>query len=341
MDPIFIIGTERSGTNLLRLILNSHSNIAVPHPPHILKNFFELEPLYGDLSEARNFRRLVNDVVRLVELHSYPWEMRIDRDKVVSEARERDLVNVYFAVYDQYRQKAGKKRWGCKSTFMINHVALVRHYYPDAKFIYMVRDGRDVAVSAKDVIFNRYSVYYIAKLWREEQLTGMYWLNKLPRQNMLLLKYEELLSVPEGAVRNLCSFLGESYEGQMLDFFNTSEAKKSSSLSRAWRNTSGPIMRNNIGKYKAALTPSEIALFEAIAGRELDYFAYKLENPAHILEGMRGRGIKFRMKYLWEEMFLMLRAQLKSLFTDRNIFLRCRKYLFLKSVRISRRIRWQ
>lgn len=341
MDPIFIIGTERSGTNLLRLILNSHSNIAIPHPPHILKNFFKLEPLYGNLAEGSNFKRLVNDVVRLVELHSYPWEMKIDRDKVCAAVKEKNLINIYFSVYEQYRLHTGKKRWGCKSTFMINHVALIRHYYPHARFIYMVRDGRDVAASAKSAIFNHYSVYYIAKLWREEQLTGIYWLNKLPRENILLLKYEELLNNPESTVYNICSFLGEDCEERMFDFFNTQEAKKSGSLSRAWQNTSSPIMRDNIGKFKTALKTPEITLFEAIAGRELDYLAYKLENPFYILEGLRARGVKFRVKYFREEIFLMLKAQLKSFFTDKNIILRCKKYLFLKFIRISRLIRWR
>ncbi|MCR4286857.1 MAG: sulfotransferase, partial [Deltaproteobacteria bacterium] len=56
-SPIFIIGTERSGTNLLRLILNAHPNIALPHPPHIMKNFSGLVPLYHYLGVDGNFRR--------------------------------------------------------------------------------------------------------------------------------------------------------------------------------------------------------------------------------------------------------------------------------------------
>jgi len=72
MDPIFIIGTERSGTNLLRPILNSHFHIAIPHPPHIMKNFYKLEPLYTDLNKDAQFKRLIKDVVAMVELHPYP-----------------------------------------------------------------------------------------------------------------------------------------------------------------------------------------------------------------------------------------------------------------------------
>ncbi len=134
MEPIFIIGTERSGTNLLRLILNSHSNIAIPHPPHIMKNFFKLEPLYGDLDSDANFKKLVKDVVIVVELHPYPWGIKLDKQRIFRDAEERKLINVFFAIYNQYLASTNKKRWGCKSTFMIHHVALIRRYYPHAKF---------------------------------------------------------------------------------------------------------------------------------------------------------------------------------------------------------------
>ena len=77
-DPIFIIGTERSGSNLLRLILNAHSEIAVPHPPHVMSYFGPLEKYYGDLSRESNFRRLAKDVIVHLRSHIHPWEVEVD-----------------------------------------------------------------------------------------------------------------------------------------------------------------------------------------------------------------------------------------------------------------------
>ena len=68
-NPIFIAGTERSGSNLLRLILNSHSEIAVPHPPHVVRYFAPLEVAYGDLADDQNFADFVRDITRLVPWH--------------------------------------------------------------------------------------------------------------------------------------------------------------------------------------------------------------------------------------------------------------------------------
>ncbi|MDD5669424.1 MAG: sulfotransferase [Candidatus Omnitrophica bacterium] len=338
MDPFFIIGTERSGTNLLRLILNAHSGIAIPHPPHIMKNFFSLEPLYGDLSVDTRFKRLISDVVKMVELHPYPWEVSIDRERIFYEAKQRDLINIFFAIYEQYRESTGKRRWGCKSTFMVYHVALIRHYYPRAQFIFMVRDGRDVAASARKTIFNRYNVYYTANLWKKEQQLGISWLRRLSGDNICLVKYEDILSRPTETVQSLCSFLHEPYEENMLNFFSTQEARKSGGLSAAWKNTSSPILKDNCGKFKIELKPREIRLFESIACHELNCFSYDLCRPLHILEGINARGVKFKIRYFIEEIFYMITVQLKHLCTDKNSMLRIKKYWFLKLVRIIRAI---
>ncbi len=338
MNPIFIIGTERSGTNLLRLILNAHPNIAIPHPPHIMKNFFPIEPLYKDLSKDANLKRLVHDVARSVELHPYPWGIRIDADDIIRQLRRRNLVNVYFAVYDQYLKAAGKKRWGCKSTFMINHVALLLKYRPDAKFIYMVRDGRDVAQSAKKSIFNHYNAYYAAMLWKKEQQTGMYWLRTLPAASIILLKYEDLVERPEESVKSVCNFLGETFEPKMLRFFETDEAKKSGGLSVSWENTGRPILSENVGKFRGGLRQGEIELFEAIASEELSLFGYALSREFYLSESDRARGVKWRASYYIEEKALGLKVQMAHILKDKNNLLRFRKFMFIKYAGLRQRI---
>ncbi len=340
MDPIFIIGTERTGTNLLRLILNSHADIAIPHPPHIMKNLSCLEPFYGDLSVDKNFRKLIRDVVTTVRLHPYPWGISLDQEKIFRLAKARDLISVCFAIYEQYRESTGKTRWGCKSTFMIYHVAMIRKYYPTAKFIYMVRDGRDVAASAKKTIFNHYCVYFTARLWSLEQQIGIFWLNKLSGQDIFLLRYEDLLQGPEETVRSLCKFLNEPYQDNLLDFFKSEEARKSARLSLAWKNTSSPILKDNSAKFKRELRKKEIDLFEAIAFRELDRFSYSLTKPFCLAEADNAKGIKFKLSYLAEELFLMIRVQLKHIFTDKNTLIRFKKFLFLRYLNFIRPLKW-
>ncbi len=334
-SPIFIIGTERSGTNLLRLMLNAHSAIAVPHPPHIVKFFGPLEAHYGELRREANFRQLVNDVCRMVELHTYPWEFRPDRDQVLRLARDRNLLAVYFQLYDQYLAHSGKRRWACKSTFMIEHVAGILRYHPDARFIFMVRDPRDVAVSAKQSIFNHFHVFYTARRWQREQRIGLEWLAKLPPDRIMLLRYEELLADPEGLLRRLCLFLDEPFEEEMLEYHRSCEARKSGSLSISWQNTSRPVLQNNSEKFRIQLSQQEIRIIEAIAGSEMHTLGY---NPVFPPEGQQTGLTQERFSYRFSESLLKLRAEVNHLFRDRNSAARIRKNLYLCCIAAMRRI---
>ncbi len=96
--PVFIVGTERSGSNLLRLVLNSHSRIFIPHPPHIVHLLRPVERDYGDLRREAAWRLLVGDVCRLVRWHTFPWEITLQPDEVMRACRRRDLFSIYAAV---------------------------------------------------------------------------------------------------------------------------------------------------------------------------------------------------------------------------------------------------
>ena len=96
MMPVFMIGTQRSGSNLLRLMLNQLPEIAAPHPPHILQRIMPLLSGYGDLSDDKNFFQLIEDICRLVELNPVPWSgVILDRGDVIRRCRERSAVAIH------------------------------------------------------------------------------------------------------------------------------------------------------------------------------------------------------------------------------------------------------
>ncbi len=335
-SPIFIVGTERSGSNLLRLILNAHPSIAIPHPPHILKEMMPLEPLYGDLSDDRNFRKLINDAITLVKLHFSPWDGPLDADAVFKEASARDVYGVKAALYDQYRRSKGKRRWGCKSTFVVHYVARVRRHSPDAKFIHLVRDGRDVAASAKKSVFNHFHPHYVGRLWAEQQRTAAALERALPPEAMLVVRYEDLLEDPAKAVRRVCGFLGEEYSDALLDYHEGAEAKGLAGRSRSWENVDKPVLKSNRAKYKAELSAAEIEAFELQSFPELKHFGYALENDEARLKGKleRGIGAAALLRYWILERAWSVRETVKSLGSDRNAALRLRKALFVMKLRL-------
>jgi len=274
----------------------------------------------------------------MVELHPYPWEMRPDREDVFLRAVDRSLISVYFAIYDQYRDFVGKKRWCCKSTFMIEHVGKVLKYHPGARFIYMVRDGRDVAVSAKSSVFNHFHVYYSALRWKREQELGISWLDILPPEQIMLLRYEDLISHPAGVLQRLCGFLGETFEPGMLEYHRFGEAKKSGSLSISWRNTAMPVMSGNSGKFRRFLSEREVLLFEAIAYEALDGLGYTLTMPRQELAGLHRAMMQWRPGYWAGDALLRAVAEARHLILDTNSLMRLRKTFYMKYIRSLRRL---
>lgn len=272
--PIFIVGTERSGSNLLRLILDSHSRISVPHPPHIFRYFATLEAEYRDLSDRHNLRRLAQDVIKLIEWQIHPWEYIPDPDLIVSLSKPRDLMGVFGAVYEWHKQNAGKDRWGCKSTFMIDHVDRILARFPNAKFIWLIRDPRDVAASSHESVFNPCHPYFTALLWCQQQYVGLDYEQRLPKTNWTRLHYETLIESPEQTLRKLCKFLEENFEPQMLCFWETPAARLSACLSQSWANTASPILRHNAGKYRNVLSEREIRLVEDLVRHPMGKLGY-------------------------------------------------------------------
>jgi hypothetical protein len=317
-DPLFILGTERSGSNLLRLILNSHSRIAVPHPPHVVRYFAPLEPLYGDLARDDAFGRLVADILRLLDTHIYQWDIPVDAAAVARAASPRSAFGVYVALQDHYRDHTGKARWGCKSTFMVDHIPEILARFPGAKLLFLVRDPRDVAVSSRKSVFSTFHPWYTAQLWRDQQAVGLRWLDQLPPGTIRLVHYERLVAAPEASVREICAFLEEDFEPAMLKFFETDEAQKSASLSESWGNTGRPVSQASVEQWKKGLTERERLLVEHVARAEMARLGYPSVATVAELDAVRVGPFE-RARYWLAETLQSVKIELRSARKDKNV----------------------
>lgn len=293
-DPIFIIGTERSGSNLLRVILSAHSRIDVPHPPHVMKYFAHLEGRYGDLSQRDKLDRLAGHVLRLLAVHIHPWELEIDRQRLVDQADPPDLLGLLFGLQEQHLEWSGKARWGNKSTFMIASVDRVLAHRPGARFIWLVRDPRDVAVSSRESVFSPFHPWLTGQLWATQQAECQALEDRLGAEVVLRLRYEDLVADPEAAVRSVCAFLDEDFEPAMLRYHEGQHARRGAAMSESWRNTAAPVMRGNTGKWRGKLSDEELAAVEGVCGDQMKHLGYDLDTdgtwqPPPALTALRWR----------------------------------------------------
>lgn len=271
-NSIQFIGTQRSGSNLLRLILDTHEQISAPHPPHLLKTFSPLIAYYGDLQLLENKITLINDMCAWVEVNPVPWEgVLLDRDKIAIDTKT--IIDVFNQIYTT-RMKLDKANiWCCKSTFNINYVegleASIRPFY-----IYLYRDGRDVAASFKKAIVGPKHTYHLARKWSGEQKAAKIFLDSLPPERYISLAYEDILEQPGACVKRICEKLRVSYDPRMLKFYASNESRRTADSGEMWKNVLKPVIRNNTGKFYEELSPEDITLFESVAGTELEALGY-------------------------------------------------------------------
>lgn len=304
MKPIFIMSSERSGSNLVREMLNAHPNISAPPAAQLPKFLSSNRYYYGDLSKDENIKRMIADAVLIGQTHPEKFEVKESAEEIFQALTERSVWGVISALYDVYAREQGKSAWASKDNYLFNFALPIQRTLPNAKFIYLFRDGRDYACSMRKVSPHQVHVYDIARQWREEQRACLQTYYDLKDDGcMFPLRYEDLLINPEKTLRNLCAFLDEPFDAAMLNFHEGGTAKKLASQSPYWENLSKPVMSSNFAKFKNEMTPKEIALFESIAGRELTLLGYPRITEVPLREPTRWQriGYKIEKKYiLWK-----------------------------------------
>jgi hypothetical protein len=257
-------------------MLNQLNEIASPHPPHILKRMSSLIACYGDLSHENNFKQLANDVCRLVELNPLPWEgVVLNRDEVISRCANKSLVAIHGAVYDICAECWGADTWCCKSLENIDYVDIIEDYFESPRYIYLYRDGRDVALSFRKAVVGEKHIYNIAKSWAQTQLIGLDLKEKIEASRFFTVSYEELVRDTESTIRRLCRFLGVSFSNNMLEFYRSEEAKRAAESSSLWNSLTNPVNKSNTQKYLREATRDDIIIFESVAGHVLDNLGYE------------------------------------------------------------------
>lgn len=274
--PVFIISSPRSGSTLLRLIINSHSQIAVPPPTLVFPYIYPYLHTYGDLNEPPNLAVLVEDILELQK--SKPWPMELTKEMLISACQEPSFAGVYSALHRIWADFHDKPRWGEKTPPEIYFIGDILACFPEARFVHIIRDGRDVAVDWMENLQWPKNVYSTACQWRNFISAALPWRNKLKSDQLLEIHYEDLARSPEETVRRVCAFLGEEYEPEMLTYYQSEETAKWSQSASCHRHVSKPITDDYVGIHKKRLTLSERRMLSGLIGQELRVWGYTLED---------------------------------------------------------------
>ncbi len=268
--PFFIVASARSGTTFVRLTLNAHPDVAVPPESRFVTE------LYDSSGEVA-----VEDLLARLATHErfQTWELPIERVAAELEgAGERVAYpDAIRAAYRAYAAAHGKTIWGDKTPRYIEHIPLVASLFPDARFIHIVRDGRNVALSYSHVNFGPKNVARAAELWKRRVARGRADGRALGADRYIELRNEDLAADTESEVRKACGFLGIDFHPAMLD---ESERRKGVVAKTTHHFDPEASGRSRMSDWRHDMKPRDIETFESIAGDLLAELGYERCYPS-------------------------------------------------------------
>jgi hypothetical protein len=282
--PIFIIGSPRSGTTMLRLMLTCHPRICVPPEGTWLMQLYRR--YHNVVFNEASIEAFIDDILSSPKIEE--WQLcRADLLKLLEKDLPQDYAALASRVYLNYAERYGKVRWGDKNNPYLHHIKKIAHLFPSAMFVHIVRDGRDVACSYRDL--SQVSGKYAPNLSTNICSIACQWASnvKLVQKNfaivgterVLTIRYEDLVRCPEKTLRAICNFLGEDYDSRMLHFAEKNRKNQlEPEVFMGWKAlTKEPVTTARVGRWKRNLSEKEQIVFQLLSADVLASYGYELK----------------------------------------------------------------
>lgn len=269
----FIVGRGRSGTTLLRAMFDAHPSMCVPGESHFVVQFarhrtsyetpngFDADRFTRELFKHWAFRRwglplgAVEDAFRAAPPIDFPAAIR--------------------TLYGSYASFRGKVRYGDKTPSYVVHVGLLAATFPEAVFVHLIRDGRDVALSYLATDFGVSTLGQAAIHWDRSVRAGRAAGSALGPARYREVRYEDLVREPERVLAELCTFVGLPFDERMLRYFErVSGLVPTISHSEHHRNLYRPPTVG-LRDWRHHLSADDVGVFESLAGDLLDELGYE------------------------------------------------------------------
>jgi hypothetical protein len=299
----FVVGVPRSGTTLMRNLLDGHADLAIPLETHFIPDVFNLAWHAGATPEPSALRQRFYAL-----LTGFPTWADLDLDRsdlarALGQVEPFNMTDGLRAFYRLYAVRDGKERAGDKTPTYLRELPVVEALLPEAHFIHVVRDGRDCFLSARD------APWEIARNWfpygRDAEALATQWCRDillgrrlaLTSSQFLEVRYEDLLSDTEAQLKRVCNFISLSYDDQMLRYRDRDPRGKELTLGQIDRSVSeaasaapsgldrwlekadavrGPVDESRAHRWRREMPPEDVEAFEAVAGDVLERYDYEL-----------------------------------------------------------------
>jgi hypothetical protein len=267
--PVLVLGVRRSGTTLLRVMLDRHSELAVPDESYFIPQLADRHLRHVQPDE------FVDDLRRIDTLA----EWNVPLDKVRARLTERMPIGVAIAtIYAVYAAERGKPRWGDKTPMYMQNLRLLERLFPDALFVHLIRDGRDAALSflsmpkgvTTETWMQPHHAAGFACQWRAEVKAARRLGRRVGGERYLEVRYEDLVGDVASVLRRVSAFARIQYEPAMSDYagkVDVSAKPHQQSLRRP--PTAG------LRDWRSQMSPQDVGAFDQLAGDLLAELGYE------------------------------------------------------------------
>jgi hypothetical protein len=266
--PLILVGHGSSGTSITSALLRRYLGVSFGTESQFIPRFARRLHQYGDLNDDANCRRLVRHLLkeRWFE-RCRKFGFSTTEEAVMRDLRERSLRGVCDAVFSQFARHNHAQRWGDKTPEYTHHLPLIHGLFPDAQYLHVVRDGRDVALSIFSKGWGAKNVIMAALEWREAIESVQRLAAQLPAAQFHELRYEDLLSDPVAAVDRLVEFLRiDDASGALREVLH--------------ENLPRELKSSNFDKWKKSFSARQQCAFDGVAGDLLSRYGYETRSTA-------------------------------------------------------------
>lgn len=274
--PVFIVGCPRSGTTLLQRMLDAHPAVAVAPETFFIRRFWTRRAAYGDLRRDAAFDRLLRDVTAMPAFE----EMGLDAEAFTAAAQdaERSYAALFRLLLRQFAKQRAAQVVGEKTPNHVLYLPTLHDFFPEARFIHLVRDPRAVVNSWQSVPWSSGRVWRDAEIWVEYVAAGRAAASLLG-EALQVVHFETLVRAPEQTLRGVCAHLALDYDPAMLAFHERTPQTVNVEREPWKANTTQPIDPSAAERWRSALAPRQVAEVEAVAVDEMPHWGYMPEQP--------------------------------------------------------------
>lgn len=270
----FVVACGRSGTTMLRVMFEQHPDIAIPPESYFPVSFFRRRDRYAADDGGIDLTVLADALLRHDRFLAWRVDEGLVRERLTGTAP--DYPEAIRRVYALYAESHGKPRYGDKTPPFLMHMWMLAEQFPEARFVHLVRDGRDVVLSLRDQPFAPSSFTGAAEYWAGRVRRARQAGERLGARRYREVRYEDLVADPEIELRGLCRFLELDYSPAMLSYEDTSNIPLTAKM-----RASGVIRPpgGSTRDWQTQMTARQLAVVEAVAGDQLEAFGYERAVP--------------------------------------------------------------